>query len=84
MIKTGTNHSNLISETEKRWKTDSRWKGVVRPYKAEDVFRMRGSLPLDHGLKRVAWIGAERLWHLLHTDNYVPSLSAMDGIQAVQ
>lgn len=83
MIKTG-NGSDPILETEKRWRTDSRWKGIVRPYRAEDVFRIRGSHPLEHNLKGLARIGAERLWHLLHTEDYVPSLSAMDGVQAVQ
>ncbi len=83
MIKTG-NRSDPILETEERWRTDSRWKGIVRPYKAEDVFRIRGSLPLEHDLKRLARIGAERLWHLLQSEDYVPSLSAMDGVQAVQ
>ncbi|HEY2986520.1 MAG TPA: isocitrate lyase [Candidatus Binatia bacterium] len=78
------NHADAISSTAQSWKTDRRWKGVVRPYKAEDVFRIRGSVPLQHGLKRIAGLGAERLWNLLQGGGYVPALSAMDGIQAVQ
>ena len=66
---------------EARWKTDSRWKGVVRPYRAEDVERLRGSVHLEHTLAR---IGAERLWRLLETEAYVPTLGAMTGTQAVQ
>lgn len=83
-MKANNNRSDPILETDERWRTDKRWKGVVRPYKAEDVFRIRGSLPLEHGLKRLARIGAERLWDLLHSEGYIPSLSAMDGVQAVQ
>lgn len=83
-MKADNNHTDPVSKTEERWRTDKRWRRVLRPYRAEDVFRIRGSLPLDHGLKRLAGIGAERLWDLLHTEEYVPSLSAMDGIQAVQ
>ena len=76
--------NNFISETARSWKNASRWKGVVRPYKAEDVFQIRGSAPMDSGLRRIAGVTAERLWTLLHTEAYLPSLSAMDGIQAVQ
>ena len=28
--------------------------------------------------------GAERLWHLLHSESYVPALGAMTGNQAIQ
>ncbi len=76
--------ANLIAETEKSWKTDSRWKGVIRPYTAEDVFRLRCSVRVQDGFTRIAKVGAERLWDMLHTEDYVPVLSAMDGIQAVQ
>jgi len=83
-MKAGNNHSDPILEAARRWKSDPRWKGVIRPYKAEDVFKIRGSVPLENGLKRIAGLTAERLWKLLHEEEYVPSLSAMDGIQAVQ
>ncbi|MGH7766719.1 MAG: isocitrate lyase, partial [Candidatus Binatia bacterium] len=83
-MKAGNNHRDSVLEMEKRWKTDPRWKNIVRSYKAEDVFRIRGSVPLESGLKRIAGLTAERLWKLFHTEEYVPSLSAMDGIQAVQ
>jgi isocitrate lyase len=84
MMKAGNNGSDPIMATEREWKTDPRWRGVVRPYRAEDVFKIRGSIPLDGGLKRIAGLTAGRLWELLHSEEYVPSLSAMDGIQAVQ
>ncbi len=63
------------------WKKSDRWKGIVRPYKAEDVERLRGSVPIEYSL---ATLGAQRLWRLLHTEPYVPTLGAMTGTQAVQ
>jgi isocitrate lyase len=63
------------------WATNPRWKGVERPYSAEDVLRLRGSIHIEHTLARM---GAERLWALLHTDSYVNALGAMSGNQAIQ
>jgi isocitrate/methylisocitrate lyase len=63
------------------WETNSRWKGVARPYTAEDVLRLRGSVHIEHTLAR---IGAERLWELLQTETYVNALGAVTGNQAVQ
>ena len=78
------NRAPSATETEERWKTDPRWKGVVRPYTAEDVIGLRGSIAVEHPFTKIAKAGAERLWDLLHSGEYVPALSAMDGIQAVQ
>ena len=66
---------------EKDWASNSRWTGIARPYAAKDVERLRGSVHLEHTLAR---LGAERLWRLLHTEPYVPSLGAMTGNQAIQ
>jgi len=63
------------------WKNNSRWRGIERPYSAEDVLRLRGSVQIEHTLARV---GAERLWELLQTEPYVNSLGALTGNQAVQ
>ena len=63
------------------WKTDPRWQGIVRPYRPEDVERLRGSVPIEHTLAR---LGSQRLWRLLHSEPFVPSLGAMTGTQAVQ
>jgi isocitrate lyase len=54
---------------------------VVRPYQAEDVLRLRGSVRIEHSLARQ---GAERLWQLLQEDEYVAALGAMTGAQAVE
>ena len=60
---------------------DGRWKGIERPYSREDVQRLRGTVEVEHSLAR---LGAERLWQLLHTEPYVPTLGALTGGQAVQ
>jgi isocitrate lyase len=59
----------------------SRWAGIRRDWSAEDVARLRGSLQIEYTLARH---GAERLWDLLHTENYLPTLGAITGAQAVQ
>ncbi|SDS24454.1 isocitrate lyase [Actinopolymorpha singaporensis] len=68
-------------ELRRVWETDPRWAGVRRDYAAEDVVRLRGSVPEEHTLARV---GAERLWKLLHERDYVAALGALTGNQAVQ
>lgn len=64
-----------------RWREDERWAGIVRPYRAKDVERLRGSVRIGHTL---AELGAERLWRLLRSGSYVPALGALTGHQAVQ
>ena len=63
------------------WATNPRWSGIARDYTAEDVVRLRGSLIEEHTLARH---GADRLWDLLHTEDFVNSLGALTGNQAVQ
>jgi len=72
---------NEVQRLQKQWETDPRWNGIVRPYKAEDVLRLRGSIQIEHTLAR---LGAERLWNLLHTEDLVRALGAQTGNQAVQ
>ena len=66
---------------EKLWKNDSRWEGISRPYTAEEMLKLRGTLKIWHTF---AQAGAERLWHLLNTEDYIIALGAMSGNQAVQ
>src|ERR1700756_6073420 len=66
---------------ESRWQSDPRWKGITRPYRAEDVERLRGTVEVEHTLAR---LGAERLWNLLHSEPYVAALGAATGNQAIQ
>src|SRR5712691_2035703 len=69
------------AELEQDWRTSERWAGILRPYGAEDVDRLRGSVRIGHTL---AELGAERLWELLRTEDYVQALGALTGNQAIQ
>jgi len=70
-----------VAELERRWAEDERWAGIERPYSAEEVVRLRGSIHVEHSLARH---GAERLWTLLHGEEHVAALGALSGGQAVQ
>jgi isocitrate lyase len=58
-----------------------RFEGITRPYSKADVEKLRGTLKIEQTLARV---GAMRLWELLNTRDYVNSLGALTGGQAVQ
>ncbi|PSL50866.1 isocitrate lyase [Salsuginibacillus halophilus] len=68
-------------ELKNDWDTNPRWIGIERPYSAEDVTKLQGSLPLTYSL---AEHGAHKLWQLLHEENYINALGALTGNQAVQ
>lgn len=70
-----------IKNIEKDWAENPRWDGITRGYSAADVVRLRGSLQVEY---TVAKIGAERLWNLMRSENYVNALGALTGGQAVQ
>jgi isocitrate lyase len=63
------------------WKNNDRWSDVERPYTAEDVIRLRGTVQIEHTLARR---GAERLWRGIHDKPYVNALGALTGNQAMQ
>jgi len=65
----------------REWAELDRWDGVERDYSAEDVVRLRGSVRVEHTLSRR---GAEKLWQLLREEDFVPTLGALTGGQAVQ
>ncbi len=65
----------------KSWEHEERWKGITRPYQAADVIRFRGTLEIEYTIARR---GAEKLWKLLHTEDFVPALGALTGNQAMQ
>jgi isocitrate lyase len=77
----GHGKSPYIKELEANWKGNLRWQGVTRPYSAEDVARLRGSIQIEYTLAR---LGAERLWNLLQSESYIAALGALTGNQAVQ
>jgi len=70
-----------IETLRRDWAENPRWKGITRPYTAEDVVRLRGSLQIEHTLARR---GAEKLWTLLHDEPFVSTLGALTGNQAMQ
>lgn len=63
------------------WNDDPRWRGVRRPYSADTILRMRGSLDVAY---TVATRTARRLWDLMGAGDYVHALGAMTGNQAVE
>ncbi len=73
--------TQTAAELETEWKTSARWNGVQRDYTAEDVIALRGSVAEEHTLARR---GAENLWSLIHSEEWVPALGALTGNQAVQ
>ena len=60
---------------------EGRFDGIERPYSAEDVAKLRGSIPIEHTLARR---GAFKLWELLHRQEPVRALGALSGNQAMQ
>lgn len=70
-----------IDKLQENWELDTRWKGITRPYSAEDVIRLRGSIDIEHTIARR---GAEKLWTSLHTEDYLNALGALTGNQAMQ
>lgn len=72
---------NRAETLKNSWDNDVRWAGVERPYTAEDVIRLRGSIDIEHTL---ADRGAKKLWKLINEEDFVNTLGALTGNQAVQ
>jgi len=53
------NTDDQTRESIPQWNGNERWKGVDRPYTAEDVLRLRGSIRIEYTL---ANLGARRFW----------------------
>lgn len=70
-----------IAEIQKDWELNSRWNGIKRPYTAEDVVRLRGSVQIEYTLAR---LGSTKLWRRLSGKGYVHALGALTGNQAMQ
>ncbi len=69
-----------IANIKRSWRSD-RWNGVLRPYSAESVHALRGSVRVEHTIARLT---ARKLWNLLKTEPYVSTLGALTGSQAVE
>ena len=68
-------------QIQHEWNTDPRWAGITRNYSAQDVVRLRGTIPVEHSIAR---LGAEKLWRYLHEKDFVNALGALTGNQAMQ
>ncbi|UOB17113.1 isocitrate lyase [Abyssalbus ytuae] len=76
-MKTNNKIQALITD----WTVNARWKGIERPYTAQEVITLRGSYEIEHSLARR---GAEILWKKLNELDYVAALGALTGNQAIQ
>src|SRR4051812_618769 len=76
-----SDQGTTAADLTQQWAGDPRWLGVQRSYTAQDVVRLRGSVQERHTL---AERGAQRLWELLHDEEYINALGALTGGQAVQ
>ena len=63
------------------WTINPRWKGIERPYTAEEVIKLRGSYEIDYSIARM---GAEKLWEKLNSQDFVAGLGALTENQAIQ
>jgi isocitrate lyase len=70
-----------VARLEEEWKSSVRWAGIRRPYGADEVIALRGSVAVEH---TVARLGAERLRELLGTREHIRTFGALTGAQAVQ
>ena len=70
-----------IEAIKKDWAENPRWKGIERPYSAEEVVKLQGSVVVEHTLAKR---GAARLWKSLHEEDFINALGALTGNQAVQ
>lgn len=71
----------MAAALQREWDTNPRWSNVKRPYTAEEVVKLRGSVVPEYTLARN---GAIKLWNLVNGDGYVNCLGALTGGQAVQ
>ncbi len=63
------------------WASNPRWANIQRPYSAEEVLKLRGSVSIEYTLAKK---GAEKLWDKLQNQSYVAALGALTGNQAIQ
>src|SRR5882724_2117223 len=75
------NRDQAIAEIRRNWTSNPRWQGVRRPYSAEDVYQLRGTVQIEYSLARR---GAEKLWQLVNEEAFVKALGALTGNQAMQ
>lgn len=75
------NRLQRITELKHEWQTSERWASVTRPYSADEVVNLMGSVQVEHTLARM---GAEKLWRYLRQEEVCCALGALTGNQAIQ
>ena len=73
--------ADAVAVLESSWSTEPRWRGISRPYGAEKVLGLRGTMAIEY---TIADQMSRKLWHLLGREDFVPALGALTGNQAVQ
>jgi isocitrate lyase len=78
-----TGHRALptADELRRHWNDSPRWRGVQRGYQAEDVVRLRGTIPVEHSIARLT---SEKLWRYINEKPFLNALGALTGNQAMQ
>lgn len=70
-----------IQKIQNDWQNNPRWEGVKRPYTAEEVIKLRGSIDISYTF---AELGAKKLWEGLNNKPFMAGLGALNGNQAIQ
>ena len=70
-----------IEKIKNDWKVNPRWDGILRPYTAEEVIKLRGSIDISYTF---AELGAKKLWEGLKNKPFMAGLGALNGNQAIQ
>lgn len=70
-----------IESIQKDWNENPRWKGVKRPYTAEEVVRLQGNIEIEYSIARAT---SKKLWEKLNNRDFVAGLGALTGNQAIQ
>src|ERR1700761_6258957 len=78
---TGYRALPTADELRRHWSESPRWRGVQRGYQAEDVVRLRGTIPVEHSIARLT---SEKLWRYVNEKPFVNALGALTGNQAMQ
>ena len=78
---TGYRGLPTADELRRLWSDSPRWRGVQRGYQAEDVVRLRGTIPVEHSIARLT---SEKLWRYINEKPFVNALGALTGNQAMQ
>ena len=75
------NTQSQIQALEQEWRENPRWKGITRPYSAEEVLKLRGKYKIDY---TIATEMSKTRWIKLTSQDFVAGLGALTGNQAVQ